>query len=236
MFRPGTGHHLWEAMRLFPDTFLRPAERQALKPLGHAMVVHHASRAHPTRILEVGHGARSMTFDVLHESAECWGLDGPDVDGTVSATQLEKFRQAYPGVTFREGYLGEGVDLPDHYFDLVYSVSVIEHIPTAGQRSFHEELFRVLKPGGVQLHSYDTPFAGNVASMHEAVEAAGFAWLEPRVDPHTFWTSEEFRRALPRIVFEHPNVVLTIFSHKFPPEKRSLWNWITVFVGARKPQ
>jgi SAM-dependent methyltransferase len=235
MYRLATGTELWRAIQNWPEVFASSSERQALKPTGHAMVLDYIERQKPSCILEVGHGSQSPTFDVIHDRHECWGLDAYDQDRTVPTAALDRFRTRYPTTTFRNGYLGSGVDLPDNHFDMAFTVSVIEHLPVDQRLAFHQEMFRVLKPGGVQLHSYDVPFGADVAAMHAAIEQAGFEWIEPGVKPADFWTSAMTVSSIGKAVFEHPNTILTKFSHAIPKDKRTLWNWTTVFVGARKP-
>lgn len=235
MYRIATGEVLWKAIQRWPDVFASISERQALKPTGHAFVLDYVEREKPARVIEIGHGAQSPTFDVINSDHECWGLDDYDKDKTVPASTLEKFRKRYPGAVFKSGYLGSGVDLPDNHFDLAFSVSVVEHIPPEERLSFHQEMFRILKPGGVQIHSYDVHFGADVAPMHAAIEQAGFEWIEPRIEPVGYWDAAMHMQIMARAVCEHPHTILTKFSHAIPPEKRGLWNWTTIFVGARKP-
>ena len=59
--------------------------------------------------------------------------------------------------------LGESYSpFPQAYFDRVYSVSVLEHIPKILLRSVIEHMAHVLKPGGLMLHTIDVPFPRTV--------------------------------------------------------------------------
>ena len=151
-------------------------------------------------------------------------------------------RSDFPDVTFREGYIGASQDvLPDDYFDLVYSVSVIEHVPESSLPDFHADLLRILRPGGVQIHSYDVPWGRDYSAMVRAVESAGFEWLEPRTQWLIPWVTEftptdvSLPTLIARTIFEHPAIVLDVYSHKVPQDQRRLWNWTSIFMGARKP-
>ncbi len=44
---------------------------------------------------------------------------------------------------------------PDHYFDRVFSISTLEHIPFQSRLDVFKDMNRVLKPGGRQLHTID---------------------------------------------------------------------------------
>lgn len=83
-------------------------------------------------------------------------------DGTaneVYATDLEDEKietrwKPLAGASGLENYVVEYQDArrmryPDEFFDLVYSISVIEHIPDTGDADALREFRRVLKPGGV---------------------------------------------------------------------------------------
>src|SRR3546814_20583165 len=46
-------------------------------------------------------------------------------------------------------------DLPDDYFDVVFSISVLEHVPAAAIDGFWKDHARILKPGAVAYHAVD---------------------------------------------------------------------------------
>jgi SAM-dependent methyltransferase len=51
--------------------------------------------------------------------------------------------------------------LPLGYFDMVYSVSVLEHVPYAMTSRVWQHLGALVKPGGELLHAIDIPFPSN---------------------------------------------------------------------------
>jgi hypothetical protein len=65
--------------------------------------------------------------------------------------------QSLPGVRTVAAYLGENDPaLPDEAFDVVFSISVVEHV--SGRKAlaaFHDDQLRVLAPGGVFVHAID---------------------------------------------------------------------------------
>ncbi len=70
--------------------------------------------------------------------------------------------------------MGDNIqNLPDNYFDLVYSISVIEHAPHEKLKSFFEESVRVTKPGGIISHSYDVYFRQDTGKVFDAYENSG---------------------------------------------------------------
>jgi ubiquinone/menaquinone biosynthesis C-methylase UbiE len=47
---------------------------------------------------------------------------------------------------------------PDKYFDRIFSISTLEHIPFKDRLNFFKDMNRCLKPGGMQLHTIDISF------------------------------------------------------------------------------
>jgi len=242
MYKIGTSEDLWACHERYPEIFPEAFKVHSLKPLGHATVCEYIrcefmNTDKSYRVLEIGHGASSLFFRIFNSSdkIDCYGIDENDRKNTVSISALNKLRVSYPNVTFYSGYLGESNDLPSSFFDLVFSVSVIEHVPEEQLQAFHKDVFRILKPGGSQIHSYDRPWGGDIKVMNNIIEGVGFEWLEaPIVDLEEFWKLEN--RELIRVVFEHPYVVMEKFMHLLPREGRRLYNFVTVLVGAKKPE
>lgn len=53
--------------------------------------------------------------------------------------------------------MGDTADvLPDASFDIVYSISVIEHVPTVQLETVFADMARVLRPGGRMIHLIDS--------------------------------------------------------------------------------
>jgi ubiquinone/menaquinone biosynthesis C-methylase UbiE len=62
-------------------------------------------------------------------------------------------------------YMGNfNQDLPDDYFDLVFSISALEHVPQDDVRVFDyicQDINRVLKKGRFSLHCFDIVYINN---------------------------------------------------------------------------
>ncbi len=104
-----------------------------------------------SRLLEVG-GGDSRVLRPLHEDYECWNLDKLEGLGNgpveVRSTDFRLVRD----------YIGAfNPELPDGYFDFVFSISVFEHVEEGEQnfRNILGDIARVLKPGGLSLHCFD---------------------------------------------------------------------------------
>jgi len=104
------------------------------------------------KIAEIG-GGSSRVLARLKSANECWNIDrlegkhgGPDRTTVVM----------HQDVKYVDAYLGDfSQDLPDEYFDLVFSISVIEHVPGSQYPKFFKDLARIMKHGARTLHAID---------------------------------------------------------------------------------
>jgi SAM-dependent methyltransferase len=83
-----------------------------------------------------------------------------------------------PNVTFRAGDISD-VALPDHSFDVVYGVAVLEHIPDVGRVA--QAVKRILHPGGVAYLQGCPVWTGALGhhvwlDAHQTAETEGVAW------------------------------------------------------------
>ncbi|MBE9569986.1 MAG: methyltransferase domain-containing protein [Proteobacteria bacterium] len=105
-----------------------------------------------SRILEVG-GGNSRVLGQVHGEYDCWNLDKFEGlgHGPKSVGELPyKLVRAYIGEYSKE--------LPEDYFDFVFSISALEHV-APHDSVLHERIVadinRVLKPGGYSIHCFD---------------------------------------------------------------------------------
>lgn len=119
-------------------------------------------------IVEAGGGASRMLesldrSNALTNADEFLGQDG----GPGAVYEI-------PGVTVHRGKIGAG-GLPSGSTDLVYSISVIEHIPArADLKAFFDDIVRILKPNGRTVHAIDVymhsqPGTSGVKSVDDAI-------------------------------------------------------------------
>lgn len=109
------------------------------------------------RVLEIGYtsgGTSALAWE--RAGCEAHGIDyffGGTVEKGARHRHIAELMQSK--VHFHVGDITGQTELPSDYFDIVYSSSVIEHLSDL-ELAFIE-INRLLKPGGVSLHSYD-PF------------------------------------------------------------------------------
>lgn len=138
------------------------------------------------RVAEMG-GAYCRVMRDFYHSMECWNIDKLN------------FKDKVPKV-FREGsikhinsYIGDfSEELPADYFDLVFSISVLEHIKKDDMTNVFLDIFRILKSGGKSYHAVDMFLGAAVESnthvinyrlknFLQLVEETGFQLIEPGI-------------------------------------------------------
>jgi len=241
MFELGTTDHWWNMAKKYPSL---SNHTNTLKPLGYAHVASLIEKYNSKKVLEVGHGAGSHLFDLFEEDMEFWGLDDVVEGSKVLENDLEWMREEYPSVKFVRGLLGNNIkELPNNYFDMVCSVSVIEHIPINVLNNSFEETFRILKPGGIVCHSYDIHYGQNTKPVFDAFEKAGFNWLKSKDTMNVFWEEwlGEFDKnriidLFKKIILENPIYVAEVYMWQTERSiRKPQINWLSVLTGAKKP-
>jgi glycosyltransferase involved in cell wall biosynthesis/ADP-heptose:LPS heptosyltransferase/ubiquinone/menaquinone biosynthesis C-methylase UbiE len=105
-----------------------------------------------SKLLEIG-GGNSRVIEALKNDYECWNIDKFEGNGNGPT----KFN-LNNGVHFVLDYMGNfNSTLPDNYFDCVYSISTLEHVPE-NDKTFEnilKDMNRVLKPDGFSFHCFD---------------------------------------------------------------------------------
>ncbi len=161
------------------------------------------------RVLEVGAGTNVAILEGLR-AREKWIAD-PYIG--VGGSWQSGVPDLGPGYYISRCIIGESSNaLPSDFFDVIFSSSVLEHIgqraagfdsnydpePPEGQeaprRAFCAECLRILKPGGVTIHTIDHG-ARNV-TYDANFRDAGFEPLVPgeRVDAHAMMADEDALR------------------------------------------
>lgn len=127
--------------------------------------------------LEIGCGFNTY-FGRAFKKIGCksYAVDKPFYYGNAQ-WQLGKLLR--PKTTYFNGYLGEdGIGIPNEMFDVICSVSALEHTPRDMVPSLYKEIYRTLKPGGMSVHTIDinaTERRTGLAELHlEAIQSAGF--------------------------------------------------------------
>ena len=91
-------------------------------------------------------GRHSAQLLKVLPNAQIYGCD-------ISKEHIEQCRKKYPRGRFVQNNVKPPIDFADSQFDFIYSYSVFTHLTEHNHRQWLRELSRILKPGGVMLHT-----------------------------------------------------------------------------------
>ncbi len=156
---------------------VKPALRRLIMPVSYwralefRMVYDNADFRPSDRILDIGSPKLLSLYIAKKLGAEVYSTD---IDGyfVKEYTALRSAERLSPEKFHVEVEDGRKLSFADDYFDKVYSVSVIEHIPEHGDSECLREIGRVLRPGGLCLLT--VPFAPQ--SQDQYRPAKSFYW------------------------------------------------------------
>ncbi|MFX0196939.1 MAG: class I SAM-dependent methyltransferase [Candidatus Hodarchaeota archaeon] len=94
--------------------------------------------------------------------------------GLAVGMDLEHLQQDVCNVRFVKGDIRR-IGFPDEFFDRVFSISVLEHVPVADRKKVFNELFRVLRPGGLAVLTIDNVFHMNDTLLEQLVTSRHLA-------------------------------------------------------------
>lgn len=139
-----------------------------IKTIQDAIVLHRYKDLKGKRVADIG-SSQGRIIRHLAKHNECFCIDGL-VDHTGGVSQLPKI----PGAANIVATIGEfSKDVPENFFDVIYSISVVEHVPDAMCDDFFRDCARMLKSGGEMMHLIDlyveSDPAGN-AAMNDRLE------------------------------------------------------------------
>jgi SAM-dependent methyltransferase len=121
-----------------------------LKTAQDLAIYRHVRDLHGLDIGEIG-GGNSRILERLALRNRCVNIEkfeGRDL-GPTAPIALNNVRNV-------NAYVGEfDSALPSDAFDLVFSISVVEHVETPKLDAFFRDLLRILRPGGLFLHAID---------------------------------------------------------------------------------
>lgn len=189
MYQIGYCEHFVSLKRQYPQFQFQYPRDWSLKDYGTLFIYDLIKKREKKRVLEIGPGYDTFFAEQMKAlGVEYWCVDrSNDYLGIVQnrdkynncLAQREKL-----GAKYVDGLLGQDSQvIPSGYFDLVFSISVIEHIEKMGMGAVAGEIGRILQPGGESAHSVDTYYGSTKAKdWHEATCAAGLAVQAPNDD------------------------------------------------------
>jgi SAM-dependent methyltransferase len=122
-----------------------------IKNIQDALLLHRLRHVTGQDIAEVG-GGHSRVLGYFCKSNRCTNID--PLEGQHGGPAGQKADVPYRQVFATIGDSREV--LQDGSFDLVFSISVVEHVPTQKLDAFFADLARILRAGGRMVHCIDT--------------------------------------------------------------------------------
>lgn len=145
-----TKQQYWAAEDAGVLSLYEPDDWWHIKNIQDAIVLHRYAGLKGARIADIG-GSDSRTLRHLGKANESYCIDAFEGEhgGISTPPEIE-------GVCNIVASVGAFSDaLSAAYFDVVYSISVVEHVPTAALPDFFADCHRILKPGGEMMHLID---------------------------------------------------------------------------------
>jgi len=149
-----------------------------------------------SKLLDIG-GGDSRILKFFKDDYECWNIDKLEGVGN-GPTDVDT-----SGFRLVDDYMGNfNEELPNDYFDLVFSISTLEHVPLDDFETYEnilKDVNRVLKPGGLSVHCIDVvwlePIVWSNAILpyffeHQEMMNKFIPLLDAREDPNLFVMSE----------------------------------------------
>lgn len=158
-----------------------------IKTIQDAIVLHAYKDLQDKAIADIG-SSQGRIVRYLARANDCYCIDG-HVEGSGGVGKLP----AISGATNIIATVGEfSKDIPENFFDVVYSISVVEHVPDDKTDDFFRDCYRMLKPGGEMMHLIDlyveSDAAENVQSnarleLYRRAFALGFSPINDEILP-----------------------------------------------------
>lgn len=187
-----------------------------------------------SRIVEIGGGVCNVfeaLLDKFPGGYECWSID--PLDGQGGGPQFDNLpRSIRKNVRIiRESIGSTSTNVPDNYFDLLFSLSVMEHIPVEEWEKCFADMVRICKPGALIIHTIDGSVDFPVGEQYmkvlkEMPKKMGLRLL----DPHVSFDVPEVKND-PETLYVSPTAYMQWLRH-FPPGRNTLRNGIFCRVTA----
>lgn len=237
--RVATVDEWWQLGRAYP--LMRRGSHTPLKDYGYLAILNYIDSAHPKRVFEFGHGLWHSGMDSLYTRTdiELWSCDdnvGVEyyADRQEWQTKYDALKAKYPNVHFVQMLLGDpekarGI-IPNNYFDLVISVSVLEELQPKVFEQVLRHAYQILLPGGKLLCSMDLVI-GDIDTLKariSSVRQCGFEWKVDETALKFIWWDN--------VLMEDQFMIMVGYQRQEGETRHFRGNYTTVMIEAVKPR
>lgn len=157
----------------------------SIKGFGYAWIDRSRRWQKGEKVLDVGAGYSPLPVHI-QKTYECevWAVDDFGLSSSdpfwARGSSPQEHISSHPEVKYVLERLGtpSSSSLPENSFDVIYSVSTLEHVPCTLTPAVWKHMDRLLKPGGEMLHTIDVPFPSN-GGVKKVLAALVFDFLQP---------------------------------------------------------
>jgi len=213
-------------------------KNHSLKGIQDAFVLSILRKERGKRIAEIG-GGNSRILPKIKDYNECYNIEKFEGMGLGPTTIID-----IPGVIIIKSYIGEFDNMiKNNFFDVLFSISVVEHIETDELDLFFKDCHRILKTGGYMVHAIDIYLDEKVRRfkkpdyyLYIKDRKSDFKYLHPAIDTERI---EYYRQAVEKAGFLwHSDPSITkglVFSTKFASNSdltMAGWNKVSPLLRA----
>jgi len=209
-----------------------------LKDYGYMQIMDYLDGCEARNILEFGHGFNAALFERYGKNRAMCGVDdfqGLAYLGTPDRNAWEErfeheVRAKAPGCTYRRGLLGSNstAGLPEGYFDIVCSVSVLEELSTDVLTDVLKHVARLLKPEGVMIGTHDLLLeTEDPRRLREYTSALADAGLDYGAASPTMDIGR-------RTLLESPSAAMLWYQGHLGTDRPFWGHWSTIWTVATK--
>ncbi len=169
---------------------LKAAAPFHMKTVQDCIIYNHLKDAKNLHIAEIG-GGDSRMLRVLADQNRCVNIE--PFEGADGGPKKEVSIRGVKNLTSMLGDFDEKIE--ESSFDVVFSISVVEHVPFASLDNFFADGLRILRPGGLWLHAIDA----YIGSEPDAT-------AQRLIDTYRQWASSPGKTEPVGAIFEGPAI------------------------------
>ncbi len=147
-----------------------------LKGFDYAWILDQVHWTRDLKVLDVGSGYSKLPVHIAKTyGCEVWAVDDFGMheagDFWERNQDPQAFIKGHPEIHYVIGRIGQNKleEIPQQYFDVIYSASALEHVPVRHVESLWRHMDLLLKPGGNMLHGLDIAFPTSRGLRHVAL-------------------------------------------------------------------